>query len=175
MSGNWTTYVALVGGAALLILMIRSTYRQVRLLRMRPAERIALYYDGMCELGADLGVARQPHDTPAEYLRDADIFLSTSHEEGLNMSIVEAMAAGVPVVATDIPPHRESIVHLETGLLFPPGDTKEMVEALTLLLDEPERADRIRQKAAKAAERFDCVAITERIYRVYAEVVARAE
>ncbi|UCD94984.1 MAG: glycosyltransferase [Candidatus Zixiibacteriota bacterium] len=121
-------------------------------------------------------VVRMPgwHNNPAEYLRNADIFLSTSRAEGLNTSIIEAMAAGVPVVATDIPPHRESITHLETGLLFPPGDIRKMVEALNQLLDKPEPAAIIGQKAAEVAERFDCGAITERIYRVYADVVAHA-
>jgi glycosyltransferase involved in cell wall biosynthesis len=114
------------------------------------------------------------HDNPAEYLRDADVFLSTSYAEGLNTSIMEAMAAGVPVVATDIPAHRENIIHFKTGMLFPPGDSDKMVEILARVMDEPEPARIISRNAARAAEKFDCRVITQRIYRVYADIVARA-
>ena len=114
-------------------------------------------------------------DNPAEYLRHSDIFLSPSHREGLNMSIIEAMAAGAAVAASDIPPHRESIDDGKTGLLFPPGDIEAMTDKINVLLDNPDLAENIRRNAKEKADKFDCRAITEKIYNLYCEAVAAIE
>jgi len=109
---------------------------------------------------------------PADYLRDADIFVSTSYSEGLNMSIVEAMAAGAAVIATAIPPHKENIVHEQSGMLFTPGDTEALAANLIRLLDDDRLRRNIVENARVVAERFDRHEITERIYRLYCDVVA---
>jgi glycosyltransferase involved in cell wall biosynthesis len=75
-------------------------------------------------------------DTP-ELLGLLDIFtLPTFTHEGLPRSILEAMAMGLPVVATDIRGCREAVVHGKTGLIVSPQDSNKLAEALqTLLLD----------------------------------------
>jgi glycosyltransferase involved in cell wall biosynthesis len=68
-------------------------------------------------------------------------------------SLLEALATGLPVLAADTPAHRELIVHGETGLLFPVGDTHAMARGALRLLEDPALAARLgsaaRQRAAE--------------------------
>lgn len=58
-------------------------------------------------------------DTVEDVLAAADLFLLPSYEEGMSLSLLEAMAAGLPVIASDIPGNRRLIVNEQTGLLLP--------------------------------------------------------
>ncbi|MFT8419378.1 MAG: glycosyltransferase family 4 protein [Acetobacter sp.] len=75
-------------------------------------------------------------DIPA-LLAAADIFTLPSHFEGLPMSIIEAMLAGLPVVATDIRGPREQVVDGQTGLLVPPATVAPLAQALRQLASQP--------------------------------------
>lgn len=78
-------------------------------------------------------------DVP-ELLAAADLFVLPSLWEGLPMALVEAMAAGLPVVATEVSGTRGVMVDGETGLLVPPGDAPALTRAITTLLCDPDRA-----------------------------------
>lgn len=67
------------------------------------------------------------------FLKAADISVLCSHEEGFSNAILEAMAAGLPVVATDVGGNAEAIVHDETGLIVPPRDSVALGQALLKL------------------------------------------
>jgi glycosyltransferase involved in cell wall biosynthesis len=67
-------------------------------------------------------------------LSDADVFVLASRSEGLPLSVIEAMAAGLPVVASDVGGVGELVREGETGLLVPPGDPAALADALRLLL-----------------------------------------
>ena len=71
---------------------------------------------------------------PAPYLRRSNVACLTSHSEGFSNSIVEYMAAGVPVVATDVGGAKEAIVEDETGFLVPAGDAKAIADRISKLL-----------------------------------------
>ena len=75
-------------------------------------------------------------DVP-ELLEACDVFVLPSLYEGLPLSILEAMAAGRPVVATDIPGTRQAVHDGRTGLLVPPGDDAALATAITRVLDDP--------------------------------------
>jgi len=76
-------------------------------------------------------------DVPS-LLRSADLFLFCSRTEGLPNAVLEAMAAGVPVVCTDVPGCRDLIRHGETGWLVRPGDPAAIARGLKMALtDEP--------------------------------------
>ena len=77
-------------------------------------------------------------DDVAALLAAADIFCLPSHFEGLPMSVIEAMLAGLPVVATDIRGPREQVVAGETGLLVPPRAPLPLAAALGRLVADPE-------------------------------------
>jgi len=87
-------------------------------------------------------------DVPA-LMRAADIFTLPSHREGMPRSIIEAMASGLPVVATDIRGAREEVVAGETGALVPAGDAQALADALARLAGDP--ALRVQQGVAGRA------------------------
>lgn len=73
-------------------------------------------------------------------LRDAtDVAVTASRMEAFPLNVLEAQYAGVPVVASDIPAHREGVAVGETGLLFPPGDAPALAAHLAALAGAPER------------------------------------
>lgn len=76
----------------------------------------------------------------AEWLAQADLFVLPSLLEGLPLSILEAMAASKPVVATQIEGIDEVVVAGETGLLVPPANPPALAEAILSLLADPARA-----------------------------------
>lgn len=81
-------------------------------------------------------------DVP-ELMPHFDVLLLASGYEGLPNSVMEAMAAGTPVVATDIPGNRDLVVDGETGFLVPLGDRGEFAKRVQHLLDDAELAQRL--------------------------------
>ena len=80
-------------------------------------------------------------ETVAELLADAHVLVLPSHAEGLPMSVLEAFAAGVPVICTPVGGIPEVVVNEDNGLLVPPGDVESLTGSLLRLLqDEPLRA-----------------------------------
>ncbi|MGH7058357.1 MAG: glycosyltransferase, partial [Acetobacteraceae bacterium] len=77
-------------------------------------------------------------DVPA-LLAAADIFALPSHFEGLPMVLIEAMLAGLPVVASDIPGTRELVQRGTSGLLVPRGNSAQLTAALADLAQDPAR------------------------------------
>lgn len=92
------------------------------------------------------------HDVPA-FLRAADIFALTSRREGLPVALLEAMACGLPCVASRLPGSTESIIDDgHNGVLTPPGDVAALAVALEGLLADPARARRIGDAARATIE-----------------------
>ncbi len=85
----------------------------------------------------------------------ADLFVFASHREGLPIATIEAMASGLPVVASDIPGCREEIEHGRSGLLFRVGDSAELAAAVRSLLADPCQAERLGEQAKERARLFD--------------------
>jgi glycosyltransferase involved in cell wall biosynthesis len=69
----------------------------------------------------------------------ADLFVLPTLGDCSPLAILEAMASGLPVVATDVGAISEQVVHGETGLLVPPGDSEALGRAIASLLDDPDR------------------------------------
>ncbi|MEO2028766.1 MAG: glycosyltransferase [Fuerstiella sp.] len=84
------------------------------------------------------------HRTDAAALtKQFDVFCLASSFEGMSNSLMEAMAAAVPVAVSDIPSNRELVEHEQTGLLFPHGDGAAMMKALKRILEDAELAGRL--------------------------------
>lgn len=86
-------------------------------------------------------------DSTADVLHVADLFVLPSLSEGLSISLLEAMASFLPIVATDIPANRAVITHQTSGILFPPGDTQALAAAIIRLWDNPNLARRFAEAA----------------------------
>ncbi|HEY9721590.1 MAG TPA: glycosyltransferase family 4 protein [Oscillatoriaceae cyanobacterium] len=81
-----------------------------------------------------------------------DVFVLPSYREGMPRSIIEAMAAGRPVVATDIRGCREEVVEGETGYLIPVRDAAALAERIDRLLDDPALRARLGEAGRARAE-----------------------
>ena len=88
------------------------------------------------------------------FLRGADLLLSTSLYESFCLVALEAMACGVPVLATRVGGVPEVVMQGRTGLLFPLGDNAEAVDLAVELLTDPPRHEAMRQAAIQRAGRF---------------------
>jgi len=92
----------------------------------------------------------------AALLAASDIFVLPSHFEGLPMSVIEAMLAGLPVVATDIRGPREQVIEGETGLLVPAGNSTMLAHALSSLARDAGSRSRMGEAGrARACLLFD--------------------
>lgn len=112
-------------------------------------------------------------DVPA-LLAGLDALVFTSLREGLSMAMLEAMAAGVPVIATPVGGTPELITHGVTGLLVPPGQPESLADALVALLGDAALAAAIRHAARGCVEgRFSLKAMTEAHESLYEEASAR--
>jgi glycosyltransferase involved in cell wall biosynthesis len=87
-------------------------------------------------------------------LPELDVFLFTSKTEGLGTSVLDAFAAGVPVVAARAGGIPEMVQHERTGLLAPVGDVAEFSRQVLRLLDEPSLRTQIIQGARQRAQAF---------------------
>jgi glycosyltransferase involved in cell wall biosynthesis len=107
-------------------------------------------------------------DELATLYRNATLYVVSSDEEGLGLTILEAMASGRPVVSTACGGPSTTVVEGETGLLVPVGDAAALAEAMRSVLDAPARADRMGRKAReRAEEQFSVRATGERFLEVY--------
>lgn len=101
-------------------------------------------------------------------LRDSDVFLFPSHFEGLPNAVVEAMAAGLPVVATRVGGVPDLIRHGESGLLADVGDVVGMAKRVSELLAQPDLAREIGRRGREIVlERCDI----ERVWPRYAQAL----
>ena len=82
-------------------------------------------------------------DDAARLIGLFNVFWLASDFEGMSNSIMEAMAAGVPVVASDIPPNRELVVDGQTGFLVKVGDSVGMAQFADRILADPTLAERL--------------------------------
>ncbi len=106
-----------------------------------------------------------------EIMHAIDILLAPSFSEGFSNAILEAMAAGKPVLASAVGGNREQIVNAETGYLTPPGESAALAHALLTLAASPERRRQMGEAAAaRAQEKFSVQAMTAAHARLYEEL-----
>ncbi len=102
----------------------------------------------------------------------ADLFLLPSEQESFGLTALEAMAYGVPVIASDVGGLPEVIIHGETGYLCPVGDTVSMSRSAMTLLNHPSDHDRFSRAAMKrAAEAFNADQIIPQYESYYREIM----
>jgi glycosyltransferase involved in cell wall biosynthesis len=104
----------------------------------------------------------QPPDVVAAWLRIADFAVQPSHFEAMGLAAAEAMAAGVPVIASDIGGYRDFVVDGENGLLVPPHDVAALAGALTRMAADASLRVRLGAAARTAALQFDEQIVLER-------------
>lgn len=111
-------------------------------------------------------------DMPA-FFSNADIFVHASVTEGLARVLMESLAAGRPVVASEHAGVREAIVDGVTGLVVPPGDPLSLAGAIDALLTDPQRRLTMGAAARRyAAEQFSVQRVIAEVSEIYSEMLA---
>jgi len=105
------------------------------------------------------------------FLYGADIFVMPSRSEGLSNSILEAMACGLPVIATRVEGNTDLIEDGVNGLLVAPDDEGNLVNALTQLLTRPEKAAALGQRARQmVCEKYDLQSMVGQYSALYSSL-----
>jgi len=113
-----------------------------RSLRLGIADRIT--FSGWCSRA----------DIKRKY-QEADIFVNLSLDEGMPNTVLEAMACGLPIIASDIPPHRELIEHGKNGLLTLVNDSRALAENLEYLIKEDDVRVKLKEEGLKRIQDYD--------------------
>ena len=110
-------------------------------------------------------------DVP-RHLAEADIFVLPSLSEGISNALLEAMAHGVPAIATDIPGNRDVIEDGRTGILVPPGDAPALSAALLRLARDGKLRETLGRAGRRLVEdRFDIRKVAGMYAEMYREIV----
>jgi len=130
-------------------------------------------YDELLQLREELGLQDRVlflgfMDDAAEFLASLDLFLSTSISEGLPLSAIQAMVAGVPLVATRCGGYEELVSDGENGLLVEIGNSRAIADALDLLAADTGLQETLAQQAREyAIETFDLSTMLAEYEKVY--------
>jgi glycosyltransferase involved in cell wall biosynthesis len=111
-------------------------------------------------------------DDVPKLLADSDIFVLPSSVEGLSNALLEAMACGLPAIASDIPGNAEVIRDDWNGLLFPTGDADSLAKCMMLLLENMDSRQRLGRSARNTVEQnYSLDNIADRYISLYRELI----
>ena len=127
---------------------------------------------GLSDIVTFLGA--RPSDDVARLLADADLLVLPSFAEGVPVVLMEAMATGIPVIASAIAGIPELVEQGASGLLVPPGDLAALTHAIASLLNDPTRSkDMGQQGRAKVIADFNIGAEVRKLSALFAAVTRR--
>jgi glycosyltransferase involved in cell wall biosynthesis len=135
------------------------------------------YEKELCTLAEQLGIAPHTHfvgfqQQAADLMPLFDVFALPSREEAMPLTILEAMAAGIPVVATRVNGIPEVVVEEETGFLVPRDDPHALASAILKLLRDPLLAHKMGQAGRLRVEtHFNLDHLHERVFQLYEQAV----
>jgi glycosyltransferase involved in cell wall biosynthesis len=148
----------------------------------QPGVRLVLIGDGTARqsletLAAELGIMDRvaftgalPFEEIPRYLKAADAFTFASVTETQGLVTIEAMAAGLPVVAVDGPGTRDIVENGKQGLLVE-NDPEALANGIHKLLSEPQQMKRFRNQALKKARTFDVNQLGKQLIDVYEQAI----
>lgn len=156
---------------------VRETHPDVRfaLIGSGPLEGDLRQLIDMLGVGDTVWLAGERHDVP-RLLQFMDIFMLNSRSEGLPISIIEAMAAGLPCVVTDVGDCGYVVLHEQTGYVVPVGDVAGLARGVIQLADDPALRQQMGQRGRERADQeFDVQVMVRRYAEVYDQMAAKLE
>lgn len=125
-------------------------------------------------VGACVWLAGERRDVP-EAMRALDVFVLPSRAEGISNTILEAMACGLPVIATRVGGNAELVIEGETGMLVPAGDSAALADALARYVEDGRMMTQHGQAARKRAEaEFSIDGMVARYAQLYESLLSAA-
>ncbi|MBV9282345.1 MAG: glycosyltransferase family 4 protein [Chloroflexi bacterium] len=119
-------------------------------------------------------VGQVPDEELPRYHRSAQVFCApATRGESFGLVLLEAMAAGLPVVASDIEGYRHVLTHEREGLLVPPKDSQALADAVCLLLEDRDLAARMGSCGLHTAAQYSWQSIAERVVDFYVKTGLR--
>ena len=110
-------------------------------------------------------------EKPIAFIQDFDVGVLSSHRESFPNVILEYMACGKPVVATNVGGVPELVIDRVTGILVPPGQPEEMAHAIVALLKDPKMAEKMGALGKeRVQENFSMPVVTRKYERLYESV-----
>jgi len=154
-----------------MLLLLKQDFPDIRMLMTGEGSyKTKLFQDleekGVSEMVDYLGVVEA--ERIPDLINRSRIFLYPSRREPFGLSIIEAMACGIPVVTTDVYGPREIVTHKHDGLAVPPGDVGKLVDAVRSLLSDEKLLLKLGSNARRTAEnRYDLRRHTKKLLDVY--------
>lgn len=109
-------------------------------------------------------------DVP-EVMSTFDIFVLPSLNEGMGKVLVEAMALGKPIVASDVGGIPDLVIHNHNGLLVPPADVEGLANSINVLLHDPIKRKEMGDRGKVVAADYSAEAMIQKIDRLYEEAI----
>ncbi|WP_456268904.1 glycosyltransferase family 4 protein [Kushneria sp. AK178] len=106
-----------------------------------------------------------------DYLAAMDLFVFPSRNEGLGSTLLDAMDAEVPIIASDVDGIPDIVINNESGMLIPPDDADALHEAVLALRDDPARGERLARGACQRLEAFTPETMASRYRALYAQLL----
>lgn len=155
------------------------------ILEKKPETRFILAGDGpllqeLVDTAREMGIQKHVmflgfRDDPVDVINALDVFVVCSHNEGIPMVLLEAMALGKAVVATKVGGIPEIIRNDISGLLVEPGDVEGLASACMRILDKPAVRKKLENESEKRIkEQFTSEVQRERVLRMYHQLMSRA-
>ncbi len=156
---------------------VREVHRKARLTVAGSGPLRGLLETLASELGISESVTftgRLDNERIASLYQSADLLLNTSLVDNMPISLLEAMASGVPIVSTDVGGIPYLVTHGQTALLVPPGNPTSMAQAALQVLGEPERALRMRSAGLRAAQNYTWERVRPLLFAAYETAMRRS-
>lgn len=146
-----------------------------------PDARLDIVGDGsqaseLIELSKNLGISNSvkffgKFTNVIPFFNEMDIFVLPSTLEGFGIVLLEAMAAGVPVVASDVDGIKEVIFNGENGILVPPKNPEAIANAIIKLIEDPQLVKKLVENGQKRAQLFDVHEHVSKLDRLYSNLL----
>ncbi|MDO8241146.1 MAG: glycosyltransferase family 4 protein [Candidatus Moranbacteria bacterium] len=115
-------------------------------------------------------IGRVPREETTPYYQEASLFVLPSFNEGMSNAMLEALASGLPIVATDTGGTKELVTEGQNGLVIEMGDADDMAEKIEKVISNPELCAKMGQESRKVAETMSWGSVARQYFELYQKV-----